>query len=126
MPKVCWAPSIATTCVRWVRSPSVRRARTLASLTAFVALASAAAIARDSMGGLTWHDVWPRDAVGAIGAIAIAPSDKNVVWAGTGEPNPRNDASYGDGIWLTRDGGTRWSRRGLSDSYAVSKILVNP
>ncbi len=77
-------------------------------------------------GGLTWRDVWPRDAVGAIGAIAIAPSNQNVVWAGTGEPNPRNDASYGDGIWLTRDGGVNWSRRGLDGSYAVSALLVNP
>ena len=39
------------------------------------------------------------DAVGAIGAIAIAPSNRSIVWAGTGEANPRNDASYGDGIW---------------------------
>jgi photosystem II stability/assembly factor-like uncharacterized protein len=77
-------------------------------------------------GGLTWHDVWPRNAVGAIGAIAIARSDKSVVWVGTGEPNPRNDASYGDGIWLTRDGGAHWSRRGLLDSYAVSKVLIDP
>ncbi len=77
-------------------------------------------------GGLTWRDVWPSDAVGAIGAVAIAPSDKNVVWVGTGEPNPRNDASYGDGIWLTRDGGAHWRRRGLVESYAISKILVDP
>ncbi|MBV8373855.1 MAG: hypothetical protein JOY69_11400, partial [Candidatus Eremiobacteraeota bacterium] len=77
-------------------------------------------------GGLTWRDVWPHDAVGAIGAIAIAPSDPNVVWVGTGEPNPRNDASYGNGVWLSRDGGAHWSRRGLQDTYAVSKILVDP
>jgi photosystem II stability/assembly factor-like uncharacterized protein len=77
-------------------------------------------------GGLTWRDVWPHDAVGAIGAIAIAASDKNVVWVGTGESNPRNDASYGDGVWLTREGGVRWSRRGLEESYAISKILVDP
>jgi photosystem II stability/assembly factor-like uncharacterized protein len=77
-------------------------------------------------GGLTWRDVWPRDAVGAIGAIAIAPSDKRVVWAGTGEPNPRNDASYGDGMWLTRDGAARWQHRGLDQTYAISAILVHP
>ncbi|MEO6835832.1 MAG: hypothetical protein ABI231_08000, partial [Candidatus Tumulicola sp.] len=61
-----------------------------------------------------------------IGAIAVAPSDKNVVWVGTGEPNPRNDASYGDGVWRTRDGGAHWSRRGLPNSYAIAKILVHP
>jgi photosystem II stability/assembly factor-like uncharacterized protein len=88
--------------------------------------AAGGGVFKTTNGGLTWDDVWPRDAVGAIGAIAIAPSNKDVVWVGTGEPNPRNDASYGDGIWLTRDGGTHWSRRGLPDSYAIAKILVDP
>lgn len=76
--------------------------------------------------GLTWHDVWPRNAVGAIGAIAIAASNPRVVWAGTGEPNPRNDASYGDGVWRTTDGGARWTHRGLTGTYAIAKILVDP
>jgi photosystem II stability/assembly factor-like uncharacterized protein len=77
-------------------------------------------------GGLTWQDVWPTDAVGAIGALAIAPSNKAIVWAGTGEPNPRNDASYGDGLWVTRDGAQHWTWRGLPASYAISKILIDP
>lgn len=81
---------------------------------------------KTSNGGLTWEDVWPKSSVGAIGAVAIAPSNDNVVWAGTGEPNPRNDASYGDGIWVTRDGGTHWTHRGLRDSYAISRIVVDP
>jgi photosystem II stability/assembly factor-like uncharacterized protein len=77
-------------------------------------------------GGLTWQDVWPHAAVGAIGALAIAPSNEEIVWAGTGEPNPRNDASYGDGVWVTRDGAKRWTWRGLPKSYAIAKILVDP
>jgi photosystem II stability/assembly factor-like uncharacterized protein len=76
--------------------------------------------------GLTWRAVWPREAAGAIGAVTIAPSNKDVVWAGTGEAAPRNDASYGDGIWVTRDGGATWTHRGLSDTYAISKIVVDP
>lgn len=76
--------------------------------------------------GLTWEDVWPREAVGAIGAVAIAPSNELIVWAGTGEPNPRNDASYGDGVWVTHDGAQTWSRRGLEGTYAISKILIEP
>ena len=77
-------------------------------------------------GGLTWTDVSPRGATAAIGAMAIAPSNAAVVWMGTGEPNPRNDASYGNGVWLTRDGGTTWSHRGLERTYAIAKILVDP
>jgi photosystem II stability/assembly factor-like uncharacterized protein len=88
--------------------------------------AAGGGVFKSTNGGLTWDDVWPHAAVGAIGALAIAPSDKRVVWAGTGEPNPRNDASYGDGVWLTRDGGARWIQRGLSNTFAISKILVDP
>ena len=76
-------------------------------------------------GGLTWSDVWPRAAVGAIGAIAVAPSNQRVVWVGTGEAAPRNDASYGDGIWRSTDGGATWAHRGLDDSYAIAKIVVD-
>jgi photosystem II stability/assembly factor-like uncharacterized protein len=88
--------------------------------------AAGGGVFKTTSGGLTWSDVWPPESVGAGGAIAIAPSDRNVVWVGTGEPNPRNDASYGDGVWLTRDGANHWSHRGLAKSYAISKILVDP
>ena len=77
-------------------------------------------------GGLTWDDVWPRDAAAAIGAVTIAPNHPNVVWVGTGESAPRNDASYGDGVWRTLDGGRHWSRLGLPNAFAISRIVVNP
>ena len=80
---------------------------------------------KTSNGGLTWNDVWTHASVGAIGAVAIAPSNDDVVWVGTGEPNPRNDASYGDGMWLSRDGGWTWSHRGLERSFAISRIIVD-
>jgi photosystem II stability/assembly factor-like uncharacterized protein len=77
-------------------------------------------------GGLTWRSVWPPDAVGAIGAIAIDPHDKNTVWVGTGEPNLRNDVSYGDGVWVTHDGGVRWRNVGLRQSWAIAQIVIDP
>lgn len=77
-------------------------------------------------GGLTWTDVWPADSVGAIGAVTVAPHRPNVVWVGTGEAAPRNEASYGDGVWQSIDGGRSWRHAGLPDSYAISKILVDP
>ena len=76
--------------------------------------------------GLTWSDVWPREAVGAIGAVAIDPRDENTVWVGTGEPNLRNDVSYGDGVWVTRDGGRSWRSAGLRDTWAIAQIVVDP
>ncbi len=76
--------------------------------------------------GLTWKDVWPQSSVGAIGALDVARSDRNVVWVGTGEANPRNDASYGDGVWVSRDGGAHWRHTGLENTYAISRIAVDP
>jgi photosystem II stability/assembly factor-like uncharacterized protein len=77
-------------------------------------------------GGITWHAAWPQDAPGAIGAIAVDPHDENVVWVGTGEPNLRNDISYGDGVWLTHDGGKHWRNLGLRRTFAISSIVVDP
>src|SRR5450755_4517299 len=54
---------------------------------------------RTRNGGTTWDDVWSHQPVASVGAVTIAASDPRIVWAGTGEGNPRNDASYGDGVW---------------------------
>lgn len=77
-------------------------------------------------GGLTWRSVWPREAVGAIGAIAIDPRDRQTVWVGTGEPNLRNDVSYGDGVWVTHDGGAHWRNAGLRETWAIAQIAIDP
>jgi len=77
-------------------------------------------------GGTSFAPAWKGPHFGAIGALAVAPSDANVVWAGTGEANPRNDVSYGDGVWLSRDGAKHWTHVGLDDASQVAKILVDP
>ncbi|HZV77799.1 MAG TPA: hypothetical protein VFF63_08595 [Candidatus Babeliales bacterium] len=77
-------------------------------------------------GGLTWRNAWPQDAPGAIGAIAIDSQDRNTVWAGTGEPNFRNDISYGDGVWVTHDGGAHWRNAGLRETWAIAQIVIDP
>lgn len=76
--------------------------------------------------GGTWSAVFEKQPVAAIGAIAIAPSNKDVVWVGTGEANPRQDLSYGDGVWLSTDAGKHWQHRGLDNSMQISRILVDP
>ena len=48
------------------------------------------------------------------------------VWAGTGEPNFRNDVSYGDGLWLTHDGGAHWRNVGLGETWAIAQIVIDP
>jgi photosystem II stability/assembly factor-like uncharacterized protein len=81
---------------------------------------------RTRNGGMTWEDVWSRQPVASVGAVTIAASDARIVWAGTGEGNPRNDASYGDGVWRSLDGGSTWRHMGLDDSFAITRILVDP
>jgi photosystem II stability/assembly factor-like uncharacterized protein len=76
--------------------------------------------------GTTWTPVFDHEAVAAIGAIAVDPRDPNVVWVGTGEGNPRNDASYGNGIYLSRDGGKTWHYRGLAGSEQITRIVIDP
>lgn len=74
----------------------------------------------------TWDPVFDKQGVGAIGAVTIDPTDENTVWVGTGESNPRNDVSYGDGVYKTTDGGDTWSNLGLKATRYISRILVDP
>jgi len=79
---------------------------------------------RTRNGGVTWDDVFGREPVASIGAVAIAPSDTNTVWVGTGESKPRNDLALGDGVWKSTDGGASWRRAGI-DSPSIARILID-
>jgi photosystem II stability/assembly factor-like uncharacterized protein len=92
----------------------------------YYAGAAGGGIWRSNDAGSTWTAVYEDLPVNAIGAIAIAPSNKRVVWVGTGESNPRNDISWGDGVWVSNNGGSSWQHRGLDGSAHISKILVDP
>ena len=77
-------------------------------------------------GGATWSPVFSGHGVAAIGAVAIDPKNENIVWAGTGEANPRNDVSYGNGLYKTTDGGKTWALSGLKGVWSISRIAVDP
>ena len=81
---------------------------------------------KSANGGQTWDPVFDKQGVGAIGAVTIDPTDNKTVWVGTGESNPRNDVSYGDGVYKTTDGGDTWTNVGLGSTLAISRILVDP
>jgi photosystem II stability/assembly factor-like uncharacterized protein len=77
-------------------------------------------------GGATWTAVFEKEPVAAIGAVTIDPTNENVVWVGTGEANPRNDVTFGDGVYKTTDGGKTWTNLGLRHTWSISRILVDP
>jgi photosystem II stability/assembly factor-like uncharacterized protein len=62
----------------------------------------------------------------SMGDIAIAPSDTNIVWAGSGEPNSRNSISPGGGIFKSTDGGRTWKLMGLEKTQAIGRVVVHP
>ncbi|HZR21979.1 MAG TPA: hypothetical protein VFA59_00235, partial [Vicinamibacterales bacterium] len=62
----------------------------------------------------------------SIGAIAVAPSNPNIVWVGTGEANNRQSSSWGNGVYKSIDAGRSWQRVGLADSKHIGRIVVHP
>src|SRR5271165_4376337 len=77
-------------------------------------------------GAMTWAPVFDKQTVSSIGSLAVAPSDPNVVYVGTGEACIRGNISHGDGIFKSVDGGKTWKNVGLHDSRAIGKVIVDP
>ncbi len=76
--------------------------------------------------GTTFETVFDNEATSSIGDVAIAPSDANLVWVGTGENNNRQSSSWGDGVYKSVDGGKSWKNMGLRDSKHIARIIVDP
>jgi photosystem II stability/assembly factor-like uncharacterized protein len=77
-------------------------------------------------GGNTWRPIFDAEPIASIGAIAIAPSDPQTIYVGTGEADMRSDISFGDGVYKSTDGGATWRNIGLGDSRQIGRILVDP
>ncbi len=81
---------------------------------------------KTSNGGVNFKPVFDKEQVASIGALAIDPSNEDVVWAGTGEGNPRNSLNGGYGIYKSLDGGRNWSLMGLEQTRHIHRIIVHP
>jgi len=76
--------------------------------------------------GVTFRPVFEHERIVSMGDIAIAPSDPDIIWAGTGEEDSRNSISPGGGIYKSTDGGLTWELKGLEDTQAIGRIVVHP
>ncbi|MFZ0817225.1 MAG: hypothetical protein WAM78_17015 [Candidatus Sulfotelmatobacter sp.] len=77
-------------------------------------------------GAMTWSPVFDKEGSGSIGSLAVANSDHNIIYVGTGEACIRGDIAQGDGVYKSLDAGKTWKNVGLHDSRAVGKVIINP
>ena len=77
-------------------------------------------------GAMTWSSVFDKEGTSAIGSLAVANSNHNVLYVGTGEACIRGNISHGDGVYKSMDGGKTWKNVGLRDSRAIGKVIINP
>ncbi len=94
-------------------------------LTYYVGAASGG-IWKSEDGGEYWRPIFDDQPDHAIGALAVAPSDPAVVWAGTGEPHIRSNVSLGTGVYKSTDGGETWRHMGLAWPSRTSRIVIHP
>src|SRR5213592_2498063 len=88
--------------------------------------AAAGGVWKTTDGGDSWEAVFKDQPTASIGAIALAPSNPNLVWVGTGEANLRNDLVDGRGVFFSPDAGKTWKFMGLGDVGQISRVVVDP
>jgi photosystem II stability/assembly factor-like uncharacterized protein len=76
--------------------------------------------------GTVWSPIFDREPVASIGALAVAPSNPQIIYAGTGESDIRSDLSSGSGVYKSNDSGATWHAVGLSNTRQISQIVVDP
>jgi photosystem II stability/assembly factor-like uncharacterized protein len=77
-------------------------------------------------GGISWKATFEHEKTASIGDVALAPSNPNFVWVGTGEANIRNDITDGAGVYFSPDAGESWRFMGLGNAGQISRVIVDP
>jgi photosystem II stability/assembly factor-like uncharacterized protein len=94
--------------------------------TCYYAATASGGLLKTLNNGSTFTHQFDKEATVSLGAVAVAPSNRDIVWAGAGEGNPRNSVSYGDGVYKSVDGGKTWKNMGLKESFQIGKIVIHP
>ena len=92
----------------------------------YYAGAASGGIWKTTDGGIHWKPIFDSQQVSSIGALAVAPSDPNIVWAGTGEAFIRSNISIGNGIYQSSDAGETWTKMGLEKTGRIGRIVIDP
>jgi photosystem II stability/assembly factor-like uncharacterized protein len=88
--------------------------------------AASGGIYKTTDGGVNWASVFDEHPVQSLGALAVAASDPNTVWAGTGEAHIRSHISLGQGIYKSMDAGKTWSLMGLEHTGRIARVVIHP
>ena len=76
--------------------------------------------------GTSWEPVFDHESAQSIGDVTVDPTNADVVWVGSGEVNPRNSVSWGDGVYKSTNGGKSWTNVGLKDTRHIGRIVIDP
>jgi photosystem II stability/assembly factor-like uncharacterized protein len=118
--------------LQWRSIGPYRGGRTLAvsgipgDATTFYFGAVAGGVWKTTDGGNTWQPLTDATPISSVGAIAVAPSNRDIIYVGTGEAAPRGNMTYGDGVYRSADGGKTWSHIGLKDTRQIGALIVDP
>lgn len=94
--------------------------------TVFYVAAASGGVWKTTNAGMSWTPIFDQVGPGSIGAVAVAPSNSEIVWVGTGEDNNQRSSSYGDGVYKSVDGGKTFTHMGLRTSQHTGRIRVHP
>ncbi len=92
----------------------------------YYAGAASGGVWKTTDGGIHWSPIFDDQPVQSIGALAVAPSNPSVVWAGTGEPWIRSHISIGNGVYKSTDAGRTWSHMGLDSTGRIGRFAIDP
>jgi photosystem II stability/assembly factor-like uncharacterized protein len=92
----------------------------------FYAASATGGLYKTDNNGLSFDQVFDRQPVASIGAVAVAQSNPSVVYVGTGEANNSRSTYWGDGVYVSRDAGATWTNTGIKESHHIARIVVHP
>src|SRR5215510_4086084 len=110
----------------WVSDIAVPETPAKAHLYTFYVGSRNGGVWKTTNNGTTFTPVFENKDVASIGALAIAPSNSDIIWVGTGDASCTRSAYPGNGIYKSIDGGTNWQYMGLRDSQHIARIVVHP